>query len=198
MKQKQPKQPTRINFETGRFTANGHEYYIADYLPVGRDLKYSMLVPQLSFGADFQGIFAMLAKFYKLSTEWEVPGKALHQIATDSRNAMEAVKRAGEDKGRVPVYYELCALFINRIDENPAEIDESTVNTKINDWVKEGIPREDFFLLAINSIRGLTQQWLQLQGEVKDADKAMEPVSDGGASMKTSEKPKSEAGSKGK
>ena len=180
-------QPTRINFETGRFTANGTQYYIADSLPVGRDLRYSQIVPQLAFGTDFTGIFQMLSKFYKAATEWDNPGKALFEIATDSMNAMEAVKRAGEDKNRVPVYYELCALFINRVGENPAEIDQSTINSKIDDWIKEGIPREDFFSLAIASIRGLTEQWLQLGGAVAEANKAMEPHSDGGVDTKSSQ-----------
>lgn len=183
---KEIQQPTRINFKTGHFKANGNDYYIASYLPVGRDLKYSLLVPKLAFGVDFMGIFSMLSKFYKAATEWELPGRALHEIATDSRNAMEAVKRAGEDKERVPIYYELCALFINKIDENPATIDDATIQSKINDWVMEGIPREDFFTLAINSIKGLTEQWLQLQGELLEAEKTMELKSDGGVDLKSS------------
>jgi hypothetical protein len=183
------KNTTRIDFNTGKFTANGTKYHIVQDLPVGRDLKYQLLVPKLAFGVDFAGIFATMTQIYKHATEWEMPGRALHEIATLARNYQEAVKRAGEDKQRVPVYYELCALFINAEGENPAEIDENTVNAKIQDWIKEGIPRDDFFTLAIASIQGLTKKWLELEGTIAEAGKALDPSQmDGSVTTKNSEK----------
>jgi hypothetical protein len=169
------KEPTRIDFKTGKFTANGHQYYIADYLPVGRDLQYTMMVPKLSFGADFKGIFELITKHYRLATEGESPLRAIHEIAVSSMNALDGIKRLNE-KDRYPVYYELCALFINREDEDPATISESQIQEKIQDWKTEGIPREDFFVLAINSIRGLTSAWQQLNEEIAKAQTATKPA----------------------
>lgn len=166
------KQPTRIDFKTGRFKANGHEYYIADYLPVGRDLRYSLMVPKLSFGSDFRSIFEMISKHYKLATDGDSPLKALHEIAISSMNALDGIKRLNE-KDRYPIYYELCALFVNRMDEDPATITDSQIQEKIQDWEKEGIPREDFFALAIASIKGLTVAWQQLTEEIAKSKKVI-------------------------
>lgn len=167
------KKPTRINFKTGKFTANGNKYEIVDYLPVGRDLKYQHLSMQMSFGTDFQGIFKLLSETYKLATEGDSALQALHQIATRSRNALEAVKRVGQDEDRIPVYYELCALLCNRQDEDPATITDSQIRDKVEDWKIEGIPREDFFWLAVSSIRGFTDAWKRLEKHQEEAEEAM-------------------------
>jgi hypothetical protein len=155
----------RIDFATGKFTANGNEYIINDYLSIGRDVRFSNLVPKMAFGTDFKGIFKAFADIYKLATTGESPLNALHKIALTSINYMDAVKNIGESN--YPVYYELCALFINRVGE-PETITDGMIVDKIKDWEAEGLIKEDFFLLAINSINGLKSQWLELQAKLRE------------------------------
>lgn len=159
------KQPTRIDFTTGKFKANGHDYYISNVIPVGRDLIYTKLVPQLAFGTDFAGIMGFARDIYNHATTGESPLGALHKIATSAINFMDAVKNIGENG--YPLYYHMAAIFINRVGEDPTILTEEMINEKIQDWEKEGIPREDFFLLAISSIKGLSQTWQELQAQAE-------------------------------
>jgi len=155
----------QIDFSTGKFTANGHEYIINDYLTISRDVRFSNLVPKMAFGTDFKGIFKAFSDIYKMATTGESPLNALHKIALTSLNYMDAVKNIGESN--YPIYYELCALFINRVDE-PETLTDGMIVEKIKDWEAEGLRREDFFLLAINSISGLKNQWLELRAKLNE------------------------------
>lgn len=157
-------EPNRIDFKTGKFIANGVNYTIVDYIPVGRDVRYTNLIPQMAFGTDFKGIFSFARKIYDHATTGNDPLLALHKIATDSMNFMESIKNVGESGH--PIYYELAAIFCNRDGEDPAMLTDQMVKEKIDDWEKSGIPREDFFQLAISSIQGLAKAWKALQEEV--------------------------------
>jgi hypothetical protein len=158
------KQLTRIDFKTRTFKANGHDYYISDVIPVGRDVRYTNLVPKLSFGHDFSGIMGFVKKIYGYATSGNDPLNALFKVATDCYNMMESIRRLKEDEW--PVYYEMAAIFCNRVDEDVKQLTDQMVLEKIDDWNKEGIPREDFFALAISSINGLAAEWQRLEEEI--------------------------------
>ena len=154
-------QAKRLDFKSKRFVANGHTYIIHDYLTIGRDVHFTNLVPKMVFGADFKSIFDTLSKVYALCTTGDSSLAAIAKISTLALNQMEAIKDFGE-RG-YPLYYELCALFINREDEDETKISQDLINAKIKDWEVDGYVRDDFFLLAINSVIDLKRQWLQLQ-----------------------------------
>lgn len=142
---------TRIDFKKGRFNANGKEYIISEYVTVGRETRYVRASAQVGFGLDWKGVFKILNEIYTHATTGESPLAALHKIAVASMNAMDGMKGMANDD-RVPAIYELCAMIINTPGEDPATISEATVREKYEDWSAEGIPREDFFELAIASM----------------------------------------------
>lgn len=155
---------TRIDFKSKSFFANGNQYVIVDHITVGRDVRYTNLVPKLAFGTDFAGIFKTFSQIYEMATTGDSPLAALHNIATYAINAMDAVKNIGESG--FPLYYELAAIFVNKVGENPNELTDQQIEEKIKDWALEGIPREDFFQLAISSIKELSKIWQAMQEEV--------------------------------
>lgn len=156
----------RIDFKSKRFEANGHNYIIRDHLTIGRDVYFTNLVPRMVFGADFKSIFDTLATIYTHGTTGDSSLAAISKITTLALNQMEAIKDF-QERG-YPMYYELCALFINREGEDERTISQDVINAKIKDWEIGGYLKDDFFLLAINSVIDLKNRWLELQGHLQE------------------------------
>ncbi len=156
--------PNRIDFKSGTFVANGHDYYIADFITVGRDVRYTNLIPKMAFGMDFKGIMDFARQVYTNSTGGNDALTACFKNATLSMNMMDSIKNMNESG--FPIYYELAAIFINRKDEDITVLTDQMVKEKIQDWEKAGIPREDFFRVAISSINGLKEAWISLTEEI--------------------------------
>lgn len=154
-------QPKRIDFNSGRFTANGHEYIITPFLTIGRDVRFTNLVPRMVFGADFKSMFDTLSKIQTYCTTGDSSLAAISKIHPLALNQMEAIKNFKENG--YPAYLELCALFINREGEDVRQITDDQVKQKIQDWEAEGIATDDFFLLAINSVADLKRRWQEFQ-----------------------------------
>lgn len=156
----------KIDHKLGSFVANGNTYYIKQYITVGRDVRFTNLVPQLMFGTDFKGIFTILSKINKLTSSGNDVLGAITQINMLTFNMLEAIKTVGTSG--YPLYYELCALFINREGENEGPISDDQIKAKIDDWLKEDFDREDFFLLSIHSIDRSGKLWRALMGKVEE------------------------------
>ena len=150
---------------SGSFMANGNRYIIMEYLSVGRDVRFKNTVPKMVFGTDFAGIFESFAKIYTYATTGESPLAALHKISVLCMNQMDAVKSMRET-GNDPVL-ELCALFINKEGEDHSTISDQQISDKIADWKAEGLDSNDFFLLAINSVKDLKRRWMELNSSQK-------------------------------
>lgn len=169
----EPKPLTRIDFKTGRFIANGTEYYISEYVTVGREIRYLRSTSKIAYGYDWKGIFQVLNKIYTIGTTGNDSLKALHEINVLAMNTMDGIKSVANDE-RVPDIYELCALIINRIDEDPSTITDAQIRQKFNDWQKEAIPREDFFDLAIASMTHSSSALKVLREAIARAEKELQ------------------------
>ena len=148
-----------------KFSANGNDYVIMEYLSIARHSKFNNIVPKMVFGTDFNGMFAFMSDIYKLSTSGESPIKQLHQISLKAINMMDSVKNIKENDHEP--FMEMAALFINRVDEDHSTITDQMIQDKINDWKIAGFDPYDFFLLAINSVSGLKDRWKELNGNLQ-------------------------------
>ena len=119
------------------FTANGNKYYIQKSLTIERYKAYQKMQIEVGFGLGFAGMISMLQKIYKLVNE-----QKFADAAVSINNTLSSV--SGMDQREDPVII-LCALFINREDEDVTKVDDNVITEKINDWKTEGIPM-DFFL----------------------------------------------------
>jgi hypothetical protein len=143
------------------FIANGNKYYIMDYITIGREAIFKNTVAKMAFGVDFKELFQVISSAYKDCTTGESPISQLNKAGVKLLNLLEAIKNIKE-KGYDP-YLELCALFINLENEDHSTITESQIENKINDWIAEGFDPNDFFLLAINSVKDLKSHYQELK-----------------------------------
>lgn len=136
------------------FIANGKKYYISEKISVRRFREYEKLVPLLTFGLDFNSVFAALKKGYAAANE-----KRFADVAVILHNIMSGIKDADDEKRFHPALL-VCALVINREGEDPGKYDEALQTEKIQDWQEEGLNMLDFFTLALTSINGFKETYL--------------------------------------
>lgn len=146
-----------LNLKTTEFMANGNKYIISDKISIERYMEYQKLVPLLAFGTNFEEMFQQLKRAYTNlnSRDGKIADAAviIHNLLTSIGNV--------EQSSRVHPALKMAALFINRDNENPAVYNEEQMNEKIKDWTVEGFNISDFFTLALNSISGFRQAFLE-------------------------------------
>lgn len=144
-----------FNVKDKVFMANGRKYYMSEKISVRRFREYEKLVPLLTYGMGFNEIFSALKKAYAAANE-----KRFADVAVMLHNIMSGIKDADDEKRFHPALL-VCALVINREGEDPGAYDESVQIEKIEDWQKEGLNMLDFFTLALTSINGFRETYLQ-------------------------------------
>lgn len=139
----------RINFESGKFTANGKEYTIEGALSISRYAELQILEKELAYGFTVKDIFN------KLKLLWDYLNKLkFAEAAVLVRDLMAGATRVAE---RTPTVLKICALFINIKDEDRGTITQAMIDEKIEDWKAEGIDMRDFFQVATSSINGFLE-----------------------------------------
>lgn len=134
----------RLDLNQQEFIANGKKYRIENGFSIERYCEYQALEKELAYGLTFKGIFDALNEIFQRFNKGDF---AMGVIKT--YDLMQGVKRVGE---REPVMLKMCALFINREDEDRATITEDMIAEKIEDWKAEGYDITDFFTLALNTM----------------------------------------------
>lgn len=134
----------RINFTTGQFEANGKKYTIEKLISIERYTKFQQFEIEAAFSATFKNLFDTLNNTYELLNK----GK----LADASVNVYNAMKGVHEISNKEPYVLKYCALFINEENEDRRVITDEMISQKIADWQEEGLPVQDFFTLATNSI----------------------------------------------
>lgn len=148
----QPENPAglkRIDFDKGKFTANGQDYTIEGTLSIERYAELQLLEKELAYNFTVKGIFDQLRKMWELLNKMKFAETVV--ILSD---LMRGAKKAQE---RQPTILKICALFINTETENRATITQDMIEKKINDWKAEGIAMQDFFVVASNSVTGFLE-----------------------------------------
>jgi uncharacterized protein (DUF885 family) len=136
-----------IDPKSKTFIANGKTYFIEDKLSYNRWLEYQKLEVELTFDISFEALFDKLNEAYALLNQ-----QRFADSSVCIRDLMVGV--ASNIDKRVHPAYAMCALFINTEDEDRTEIDEHSINIKIDDWNKEGYSIQTFFSIALNIVPG--------------------------------------------
>ena len=81
-------------------------------------------------------------------------------------------------ENRTHPIFQLCALFINREDEDINVYDEQIMNDKIEDWKKEGYAATNFFRLAFNLVPNFIPTFQEVSGDTsKKAESEKKSIS---------------------
>jgi len=145
----------KIDLSQGWFMANGKKYVISNSISVERYKEYEKLEPKLTYGVGFEELFRNVKKAYELVNQQKFADSAvvLHNI-------MSGIKEV-EDSKRIHPALTMCSLVINVEGEESAIYSAEMVNNKVEDWTAEGLDMIDFFLLALKSIKGFRQTYLE-------------------------------------
>jgi hypothetical protein len=135
----------QLDLTQKEFEANGKKYFIESSLSFERYLQYQKLQIELAFEPGFYGVFEAMKKGYELCNN-----QKFADLAVLLHNTMAGI--ATVDQRRIPAL-DLCALFINKEDEDRAIINDDMIKQKINDWQAEGLDILPFFQLAMDSIK---------------------------------------------
>lgn len=139
----------RIDFEKGKFTANGKEYTIEGALSIERYAELQIIEKELAYG------FTVKSLFDKIKTVWDLLNKMkFAEMAVNLNDMMRGVAKVQE---REPIILKICALFMNTADEDRRTITQDMIKEKITDWKAEGIAMQDFFQVASSSVHGFLE-----------------------------------------
>jgi len=144
----------KIDLKDGSFMANNKRYVVSNSISVERWKEYEKLEPKLTFGVGFDEMFKNVKKAYEYVNQQKFADSAviLHNI-------MAGIKDI-EDAKRIHPALAMCALVINVEGEASAKYTTEMVQEKIEDWTAEGLDMVDFFTLALKSIRGFRETYL--------------------------------------
>ena len=149
--------------------ANGRKYRVSEMISVDRFKQYEKLEPKLTYGVTFEEMFKNIKKAYQAVNEQRFADSAviLHNIMAGIQDV--------ENEQRVHPALIMCALVINFEGEDSTIYDEAVILGKIDDWQKEGLNMLDFFMLALSSIKGFRETYLQyIQSQAKNLAKELE------------------------
>lgn len=137
--------PKKLPQKEKYFQANGKKYHISSSLSVERWRYYEDFQALVGFGRSFDDIFQNVKKAYEALQHPKIADASviLHNILIGVKEKL--------DKRHHPALM-LCTLFVNYDGEDERVYDEETMNSKIEDWTKEGYDVNDFFHLAWNLV----------------------------------------------
>src|SRR4051812_14569636 len=136
----------RIDFNSGKFTANGIDYQIEGNLSIERYAEFQVLEKELAYGTTFKAMYDKLVHLKDLMNKLRFVDAAV--VLTD---LLRGVTKLEE---REPTVLKICALFINRTDEDRTTFTPDMITAKIADWKAEGMDMRDFFQVASSSVAG--------------------------------------------
>jgi len=151
------------------FNANGVRYFIRsadEGISIGRFNEYQRMSAMVGFGATFQKIYENLAKAIQLANGVVKDENTFIDLALHLRAMQESILDASEDRNSLALY--LCTLFIVRKGEDLTTWSMEDAKEKIDDWNREGYSAEDFFQLALGSVNGFRNAYLELIGRLNE------------------------------
>lgn len=149
----------KLELGTKSFIANGKKYVVSETISIARFKQYEKLVPRLTFGLDFNQIFANLKLAYEALNK--------QQFANSSvilHNLMNGISKVEEDN-RVNPALLMASLMINRENEDVTIYDEKIALDKINDWQVEGLDMMGFFQFSLTCINGFKETLIKYTQE---------------------------------
>ena len=134
------------------FTANGREYAVATSLSIARYEEYELEGVAGGMARTFDQIHAQHVKQMALINRLARGQDALGELAIITNDLITGGFLM--EKREIHPALRMCALFINRKDENLAVITDAMIAEKVNDWRTEGISVSYFFAFAWHLIPG--------------------------------------------
>lgn len=132
------------------FKANGHDYIVCDTISAERYKEYEKLTPELTHGLSWQGVYSNLIKAFNLLNK---PNPEPLNAGIIIHNVLNGIKNIDDDN-RIHPALMMCALVINRKDEDQRIYNKTLMLEKISDWQAEGLDMMSFFGFALNTIEG--------------------------------------------
>lgn len=132
-----------------KFKANGKEYEIEDSISFNRWNAFQLLQIELSIGLEISELVNRLKKSYSYLNQ-----QKFADSACEIRDILIGLQQL--DESRVPTAIKMCAMFINRKDEDRKIINDQMIREKYDDWAEE-YDIVSFFPLALHSIPGFTK-----------------------------------------
>lgn len=152
----------KLDIGEGEFVANKVLYFYEPELSAERFRKMQELEIELGYGVSYKKMFDGIKKSYELVNEQKFADAAVYL-----HNLMTSI---GDLEQRKSPIMEYCAMFINRADEDRRTVDEKVIADKIKDWEIEGYDYHSFFLLAVNMVRGLKENYLAFIRDISEAN----------------------------
>lgn len=159
-------QAKRLNFDEKTFMANGHKYYFSSTMSIDRFVEFERLQAHVGFGKDFKHIYDKLKEAYDHMNK-----NRLADGAVIVHNLINGIAE-NLDKREHPIL-QLCALFINREDEDKKVFDPDLTAQKIDDWKTEGYAINDFFQLAFNFVEGFMDAYNEITQDISELTEKM-------------------------
>lgn len=161
----------KLEVGTKSFMANGKKYIVSETISIARFKQYEKLVPRLTFGLDFNQLFANLKTAFEALNKQQFANSAiiLH-------NLMNGISKV-EDDNRVNPALLMASLMINREDEDVSVYNENIALDKINDWQVEGLDMMGFFQFSLSCINGFKEtltKYTQEQANILSSEMKMQ------------------------
>lgn len=139
----------KLNPNDRVFVANGNKYYISSELSVARFHEFQILELEAKVNLNIKDVGIKLAEIWKMKNErrYADADVALYKL-------IEGVEQVGH---REHVLLRICALFINRENEDLGKISEDMISQKIADWAEYDV--NGFFSRALNSTSGFLENY---------------------------------------
>lgn len=142
------------------FVANGKNYIVRDKVTIRRYREYQKLEPYLALGIGTKEIWDSLTKIEAANNKGD-----RNAIAVSCHNMKNGIKDATSEE-RFPIAMQMCALVIDREDEDPGQYDPTIMQEKMKDWEAEGLDVSAFFTMALISIPGFKETFLSYTQEL--------------------------------
>jgi len=123
--------------DTQEFIANGKQYRVYSSVSIDRWEQYELLQIEAGLGRTFDQLVGTLRDALQMCNEVASGKPVFADLAIMLRDQLVGLTLI--DERRTPAILKLCTLFINREGEDVRYIDEGLMQSKIDDWRKEGI-----------------------------------------------------------
>ena len=155
----------RLDFKEGRFIANGKTYVIESMFTPQRWAMYQKIQIEAAYGVTFKVLYENINFAFRALNAGQVA-----DVAVTLHNIMNGITKIEQ---REPDMLRMCALFINTPDEDRGVITDDQITEKIRDWEVSGYAIQDFFTLALNTIRGFVDVYKNLVEETNELQRLL-------------------------
>lgn len=140
-----------IDFDSGKFEANGKTYYLETKLSITRYCEFQILQRELGMGMTVNEIYDGFMDMRKMLNANRFVDSAVY--------VDKIITHCAKLKEKEPTVLKLCTLFVNTEDEDRNTWNNDVVVKKLIDWKASGIDVRDFFAIALTLSPGYIEAY---------------------------------------